>query len=60
MIGQKLFRAVSIGEVNDWQSTGLFKVAKNTLEAKQFFKTWKLLMILYANLNYRVLPHHMF
>lgn len=35
----KLFRTVSTQEFNDYQKHKLFRVAKNTLEGKQFFKT---------------------
>ena len=36
---QKLYRAVSNAEYKDWENTNEFRTAKNTLEAKQFFKT---------------------
>ena len=38
---QKLFRAVSQDEFNDWESKKVFRTARNTLEAKQFFKSLK-------------------
>ena len=34
-----LYRAVSNVEYRDYQKSKLFKTAKNTLEAKQFFKS---------------------
>jgi hypothetical protein len=34
----KLYRAVSKLEFNDWEKYKKFRTAKNTLEAKQFFK----------------------
>jgi len=36
---QKLYRAVSDAEYKDWENKSEFRTAKNTLEAKQFFKT---------------------
>ena len=36
---QKLYRAVSKSEYDDWKTISIFRTAKNTLEAKQFFKT---------------------
>jgi hypothetical protein len=32
----KLFRTVSQNEFDDWQQSGIFQTARNTLEAKQF------------------------
>ena len=38
---QKLFRAVSKAEFEDWSNTSEFRTSRNTLEAKQFFKSYK-------------------
>ena len=35
----KLYRAVSQNEFEDWEKIKAFRTAKNTLEAKQFFKS---------------------
>ena len=41
MTVQKLYRAVSKAEFYDWNDTKEFRTARNTLEAKQFFKSYK-------------------
>ncbi|RYX83616.1 hypothetical protein EON73_03755 [bacterium] len=35
----KLYRAISKNEMNDFELYGQFQTSKNTLEAKQFFKS---------------------
>jgi hypothetical protein len=35
----KLYRAVSQAEKDDYEKSGVFRLARNTLEAKQFFKS---------------------
>jgi hypothetical protein len=49
----ELYRVVSETEKNDYDKTGQFRTSRNTLEAKQFFKTIEAIEEFIANATIR-------